>query len=405
MPNSAWNRRQFVAAASAAALRPDRILGANDRISVAVIGCGGRGLIGEVRPFAQETNTEIAAVCDTWRQQREKAAAAVKQASGKEPAMFIHYQDVLARKDVDAVLISAPDHTHCTILRDAVRAGKDAYVEKPLAMDMEELVETVDVVKGSDRVVQCGTQIRSFPSAAAGRNFVASGGLGKIFKIEQSRNDYRPYWHHYGERPIQEADVDWKAFLMHRKPRPWDPDQYTAWYGYRDFSLGPQTGFMSHFVDLVHFVTGAKFPKRVTALGGIFRWKDARTAPDSFEAILEYPEGFLVRYNTTFGTEENNYLKFFGVRGNMDATRWTQPWVLSPQPDDPDSLPRGARIPEAESTPHTKNWLECLRTRKQPNAPIEAGYQHAVACLMADMSWVQGTRMVYDPARRKVEAG
>ncbi len=406
MSDSNWNRRQFVAAAaSAAALQPQRVLGANDRLSVAVIGCGGRGLLREVLQFGHETNTEITAVCDVWRQQREAAAVAVKEKTGKEPRMVVRYQDVLAMKDVDAVLISSPDHQHCTMLIDAIGAVKDVYVEKPLAKNMKELVAAVGVVKKSDRVVQVGTQVRSFPASAAARAFVASGGIGKIFKIEQSRNGHRPYWHRYAERPVQESDVDWKGFLMHAKYRPWNADQFAGWYGYRDFSLGPQTGFMSHFVDLVHFITGAQFPKAATGYGGTFRWKDERTAPDSFEAVLEYPEGFLVRYSTTFGTDNNNFLKFFGTRGTIDATNWGKPWPVIPQRDEPDSVKPGATIPEMESTPHMKNWLECIRTRKQPNAPIDAGYQHAVACLMADESWVRGTRMVYDHARRKIVAG
>jgi predicted dehydrogenase len=405
MSDTNWNRREFVTAAAATVLRSERVLGANDRLSVAVIGCGGRGLLDEVLRFGEETNTEPTVVCDTWRQQREQAAAAVRGKTGKEPRMVVRYQDVLAMSDVDAVLISGPDHQHCTMLRDAIRAGKDVYVEKPLAMNMKELNEAVEVVKKSDRVVQVGTQMRSYASAVAARHFVAGGGLGAIFKIEQSRNNHRPYWHRYAERPVEEADVDWKGFLLHAKPRPWDARQYAGWYGYRDFSLGPQTGFMSHFVDLVHFITGARFPQRVTALGGIFRWKDAHTAPDSFEALLEYPEGFLVRYSTAFGTDGNNFLKFFGTRGVMDATNWTKPWVLSGQRGEPDSIQPGAVIPEAGSTHHMKNWLECIRSRKEPAAPIEAGYQHAVACLMADESWVRGTRMVYDEARRRIAAG
>ena len=404
MPDSTCNRREFIGASLAGWL-PRRVLGANDRLGVAVIGCGERGLLGEVLELAGEMNVEVMAVCDTWRQKREQAAAAVHEASGREPRALVHYQDVLAFEDIDAVVIGTPDHQHCTMLRDAVLAGKDVYIEKPLAMNMSELVEAVDAVKKSGRVVQVGTQVRSFPSSVAARAFVSSGGLGRIFKIEQSRNGYRPYWHRYAERPLRESDVAWEAFLMHSKPRPFNADQYAGWYGYREFSLGPQTGFMSHFVDLVHFITGSKFPNRVTAMGGTFRWKDARTAPDSVEALLEYPDGFLVRYNTTFGTEANSFLKFFGTRGVMDATEWDQPWKLSGQDGEPDSIPPGARIPEIDSTPHMKNWLECLRTRKEPNAPIEAGYQHTVACLMADESWVRGMRMTYDPVKRQIKAG
>ncbi|MEK7405575.1 MAG: Gfo/Idh/MocA family oxidoreductase [Acidobacteriota bacterium] len=401
------DRRQFVTAASAAALRPERILGANDRIGIAVIGCGRRGLLKEVLQFAKETNVEVRAVCDTWRPQREKAAADVTAAAGNQPEQFVRYQDVVARKEIDAVVIGTPDHLHCTHLIAAARAGKDAYVEKPLALNMKELIEAVDTVKKHDRVVQIGTQVRSFPTSAAGRAFVQSGGLGKIFKIEQSRNGYRPYWHGYGDRPVREEDVDWKGFLMHVKPRPFESQQYAGWYGYREFSRGPHTNLMVHFIDLVHYVTGAKFPKRVVTLGGTYRWKDAYSAPDSVETILEYPdEGFLVRYNSTFGTSANSFLKFIGTRGVMDATRWGSPWVISGEgTPDPDRIQPGAKIAEVESAPHMKNWLECLRTRQAPNAPIEAGYAHGVAVIMADEALIRGQRMVYDPAKREIRAG
>ena len=400
-------RRAFMGMTAAAALRPQRILGANDRIGICIIGCGDRGLLREVLQFAPETNVEIRAVCDTWRQQREKAVAAVREASGNAPEAFVRYPDLLARQEIDAVVIGTPDHQHCAQLTAAARAGKDAYIEKPLAMEMKELLEAVDEVKKRERVVQCGTQVRSFPTAAAARAFVASGGLGRILKVEQSRNSYRPYWHRYGERPVEESDVDWKGFLMHRKYRPFDADQYAGWYGYREFSRGPHANLMVHFIDLIHFVTGAKVPRRVVTLGGTYRWKDARTAPDSVETILDYAEeGFLVRYNSTFGTNAGSYLKFFGTRGVLDATRWGQPWLLTGEGSgEPDRVPPGATLPEVDSPHHMRNWLDCLRSRQPPNAPIDAGYSHSVAVIMADEALVRGTRLVYDPARRAIHAG
>ena len=195
---------------------------------------------------------------------------------------------------------------------------------------------------------------------------------------------------------------------MHRKQRPFDKDQYAAWYGYRDFSRGPHTNLMVHFIDLVHYVTGAKTPKRVVTLGGIYRWKDARNAPDSVETILEYPEGFLVRYSTTFGNSTNNFMKFIGTRGSIDATRWAwdKPWVLSGEGSgESDKIKAGETIPVAESTPHMKNWLECMRSRKQPNAPIDAGYSHSVAVIMCDEALVRGRRMVYDANKRTIHEG
>ena len=393
-----------------AALSTRNVLGANDRIGIGIIGCGRRGLLKEVLEFRQDTNVEIRAVCDTWRPQRDTAVAAVRDAAGTAPEQYVHYQDLLADKRINAVIIGTPDHQHCTILSAAMRAGKDAYIEKPLAMDMKELVETVDLVKKRDRVVQVGTQIRSLPASVAARAFVTSGGLGKILKVEQVRNGYKPYWHGYGERKVEESDVDWKAFLMHRKYRPFNADQYAAWYGYREFSRGPQTNLMVHFIDLMHYITGAQVPRRVASLGGIYRWKDQRNAPDSVECILEYPDngGFLVRYCTVFGTGAGNYLKFFGTRGVLDASRWRwdQPFQISSEGSgETDRIQPGAQIPPMESTPHMKNFLECVRSRKTPNAPIEAGYAHSVAVIMADEALVRGTRMVYDPNKRAIHAG
>jgi predicted dehydrogenase len=391
-------------AAGLTAAQAARAAGANDRIRIAVIGAGNRGLLDEALQFAAESNVEPVAICDTWRQHREEAAAKVQKTLGREPRQIMRSADVLASKDVDAVLISTPDHQHCTQLIAAIRAGKDVYVEKPLAMDMRELNATVDAVKRSDRIVQVGTQVRSWAPSVAGRAFVGSGGLGKVMKIEQSRNGYRPYWHSMAARPVAEADVDWRAFLMHRNFRSWNADQYAGWYGYREFSRGPHTNLMAHFVDLIHYVTGANYPTRVTAMGGTYRWKDARTAPDSIEVVLEYPEqGFLARYNSTFGTNANSFMKFIGTRGVMDATNWSKPWALSGEGStEPDRIRPGAQIPELPTTHHTKNWFDCMRSRKQPNATIDDGFGHSVACIMADESFVRGRRMTFDPAKRAI---
>lgn len=396
-----------IAASAASALSAQQVDGANDRLGIGILGCGRRNLLKEVLEFHRETNVEVRAVCDIWRQAREAAVEQVKEATAREPKAIHAYEDMFSMNDIDAVVIGTPDHQHCTQLVAAIAAGKDVYVEKPLAMNMEELIEAVDAVKKSDRVVQMGTQVRSFPTSKAGREFVQARQLGDIFKIEQSRNSYQPYWHRYGEREIAPEDTDWKRFLAGRREREWDPDQYAAWYGYREFSRGPHTNLMVHFIDLVHYITGARFPRRVMTTGGIYRWKDQRNAPDSVECVLEYAdEGFLVRYNTTFGISSNSYLKFLGTRGTLDATRWGDPWKISGEGiEDEDRIPEDTELAEVESTPHMKNWLECLRTRQQPNAPIDAGYGHSVAVIMADEALVRGRRMVYDHGKREIREG
>jgi predicted dehydrogenase len=283
-------------------------------------------------------------------------------------------------------------------------------VEKPLAMNMKELIRAFDTVKKSDRIVQMGTQMRSYSQAAGTREFLTSGQLGKILKIEQVRNGYKPYWSAYGgekymaEKP-EEADIDWKAFLGDRKSRQFDPQQYLGWYGFRDFSRGPHTNLMVHFIDLVHFVMNVQFPKRVVALGNTYRWKEAYDVPDSVEVALDYPEGFMVRYCTEFGNGAGNYAKWFGTRGTLDAQNLSpgRTWAASGDGSgEPDKLSAPVEMPKNEPVHHMQNWLDCIRARKQPIAPIEAGYAHSVAVIMADEALVTGRRVTYDHSRREI---
>lgn len=380
---------------------------ASDRILIGALGCGSRSrgaLMREVLKFAKESNVEIAAVCDIWKQAREQAAAMIEKVSGKEPKQVKNHEDLLAMKEIDAVIIATPDHQHSRMLAAAARAGKDAYIEKPLAMTMEELIEAVDAVKENNRIVQVGTQLRSYPSFTGCRAFVRTGALETISKISQVRNSYRPYWHGYVRR-IEESDTDWKAFLMGKPYRPWDPDQHTAWYGYRDFSSGPIGGFMSHFIDLVHYITGAKFPGCAVTIGGTYVWKDSRTVPDTIHTLLGYPEGFMVSYATSFGNGSGNYTKFFGTRGVLDCTDWNNPIVSGDGSDDPNRIKGSKPVPHVERPPHMLDWLNCLRSRNQPNASIDVGYQHAVACILSDRAYVEGRRMVYDREKREIRPG
>jgi predicted dehydrogenase len=413
MTNGA-NRREFLAGAGAlTAASYSRVLGANDRVQVANVGCGRRGLLKELIQIKDDAQLDVAAVCDTWKQKLAKASEQVKEFTGKTPLATARIDDVLSRKDIDAVVIGTPDHLHCTQLIEAIRAGKDVYVEKPLAMNMKELIRAYDVVKKSDRIVQIGTQMRSYPQSGGAKNFLAAGELGKVLKVEQVRNGYTPYWMSYGgdafinEKP-SESDIDWKSFLGDRKARPFDAVQYQNWYGYRDFSRGPHTNLMVHFIDLVHFVTNVQFPKRVVAMGNTYRWKESYDAPDSVEVALEYPEGFMVRYCTLYGNSANNYAKWLGTRGTLDAKNLSarEPWMASGDGSgEPDKLKSAIELPKVASVHHMKNWIDSIRSRKPPIAPIEAGYAHSVAVIMADEALTTGRRMTYDHSRREVVAG
>ncbi|MBI3281720.1 MAG: Gfo/Idh/MocA family oxidoreductase [Acidobacteria bacterium] len=391
----------------------NRVRGANERVRVANVGCGRRGLLRELIQIKDDAQVEVAAVCDTWKQKLEKAVEQVREFTGQAPFATARIHDVLARKDIDAVVIATPDHLHCTQLMEAIAAGKDVYVEKPLARNMKELIRAYDAVKKSDRIVQMGTQMRSYPQSAGAKTFLASGQLGKILKIEQVRNGYSPYWMSYGgetfqHEPPAEGDVDWKAFLGDRKARPFDPVRYQNWYGFREFSRGPHTNLMVHFIDLVHYVTDLRFPKRVVALGNTYRWKESFDVPDSVEVALEYPEGFMVRYSTRYGNSAGNFAKWFGTLGTLDAKNLSprETWMASGEGSgEPDKLASALELPKPETVHHMKNWIDCIRSRQQPVAPIEAGYAHSVAIIMADEALTSGRRMTYDHARREVAAG
>ncbi|HLV01339.1 MAG TPA: Gfo/Idh/MocA family oxidoreductase [Acidobacteriota bacterium] len=408
MKGKKLSRRQFVghSLAVSAALSYRNILGANDRITIGMIGCGNRcqgSLLKDILEFSRETNVEVVGICDTWRQMREKATEQVLAATGRKPSQYIRYHDLLAT-GVDAVVICTPEHQHCTQLIDAIRAGKDVYVEKPLGMTMDEISAAYDVVKASDRIVQNGTQIRSLPAAQAAKRLIAEGDLGVIVKAEQSRNGVRPFWYGYAERQVSRSDVDWEGFLMNVEKRPFDPKQYAGWYGFREFCRGPHTTQGLHFIDLVQYITGAGAPQYATAHFSQVHFKDGFTVPDSVEITYQYPEGFLVRYGQFFGNGSGRYLNIYGTGGQIDCSNWSWngQWKLSRNQAVEGEAFSGKDLPQVEGTPHMKNWLDCLRTRQQPIAPIEAGHAHAVAGILAEEANLRGRRMVYLPDLRKI---
>jgi len=411
------SRRQFLksASAGAAALTVSaasygRIAGANDRLSIGVIGCGRRGLkahMAGVHKYAKEQNLEITAVADPWRPRREAAAEQCKQWYGRPARAFVSYRDLLALDDVDAVMIASCDHQHTTHLEAAAKARKDVYCEKPLAMDVEKLKRACDAVKAAKVVCQIGTQVRSYPTSTGCRELYKTGVLGKVSRIEQVRNSTRPYW--YSRLADADAkDVDWKEFLMDAPPRPFRADHFTGWYGVRGFSDGPIPGLASHFVDLINYITGSTIPLSAVAQAGIFTWKDEHefTCPDQVEATWIYPEGFMVSYVTNFGNSTGNCIRFCGDQGTMSLTPWTRPTVTSAGGGKKSELKREETPVEPVDTPeHFLNWLQCIRSRGTPNASIEAGYPHAITVLMAVRAHDTGRRHVYDPDKREICEG
>ncbi len=422
------NRRKFfnktaklaaTAAVGGTALSYRHILGANDRISLGHIGIGNRGreLDWIASRLKDQQKVEMTAVCELWSVNRERAVAANEKYYGRAPRAFKYLEELLKLKDVDAVLISTPEHSHSPILKLAVEAGKDVYVEKPMGNVLEEAKTARDAVLARKRIVQVGTQHRSEPYPRAARELVQKGTLGEVSKVEIVWNYHGPRWRGRPEvKQIRAEDTDWPAWLMTKPVRPFDPQLYFEFRLYKEFSSGIADQWMSHGIDLVHFFLDGSFPRSVVAHGGIFAWHDGRENPDTFQALVEYPRGFLVSYSTSFGNDAESFTRYMGKNstlvniGGEGSPRYQLVEEKGTHEDDADvygkrtakyvTLPGETGLPPTgigdEDLHHMENWLECLRNRQQPHSTVEHGYAHSVACIMAARAYWTGKKQYWD---------
>jgi predicted dehydrogenase len=386
-----------------------RSIGANDRIRIGIIGCGDRGRTAHmtgIKAHLAETNFEIVALADPWRVAREQANGLVKEWFGRDAKQFVSYRDLLAMDGLDAVMIASPDFHHTTHLEAAAKAGKHIYAEKPLATELDKLIRAVDATKAAGTVVQVGTQLRSLPGIVGARDLLKSGVLGKLSFIDEVRNSEKPYWYNYIDRDVRAEDVDWKEFLGDRPKRPFNRGQYAGWYGHYEFCQGPVPQWGAHFLDMAHFITGAGFPESCMCTGGIFTWKDEHkfTTPDCVTASWVYPEGFMIRSSNNFGNGFGNTRKFYGDRGVLKVDNWNAPTYSAEGGPKRDGNIRGQNEVKPVARPdHFLNWLQCMRTGETPHASIDAGYQHAIAVLMAVKSYDTGRKTIYDHATRTIK--
>jgi predicted dehydrogenase len=293
-------------------------------------------------------------------------------------------------------------------LEAAAKAKKHAYCEKPLGMDLEQLRRACDAVKAAGIVVQISTQSRSEPGVRGSKKFLESGALGKISRCEECRNGKQPNWYKRLTRlPMKESDLDWAEFLKPRPMRPFNGLLFAGWYGYREFCSGSIGQFMSHFIDMVHFITGAGFPTSAVAQGGTFLWKDEYhfDCPEQVQTALIYPEGFMVSYSTNFGNASGNRTVIYGTDGVLDLGSHARPMASGAGAIQPGRLAKETPVERIDCPDHFLNWLQCLRSGQTPIAPIDAGYQHSIACILSDRAYETGRRQVYDPQTRQVREG
>src|SRR6185369_3729655 len=319
----AMTRRTLLAAGASlgmTALSYGRVAGANDRISMAHAGVGNRGreLASVVADLKDRHNVEMTAVCDLWSVNRERAAKTASQVYGRARRSFQYFEELLALKDVDAVIISTADFQHAPLLQWAAEAGKDAYCEKPMANVLDEAKAARDAVRLHKRVVQIGTQHRSEPYQQAVRELIVGGALGRVSKVEVVWNYHGPRWRGRPEvKQIREEDTDWRKWLLSKPYRPFDPRAYFEFRLYQEFSSGIPDQWMTHAADMVHYLLDDHFPSSVVAQGGVYAWRDGRENADTFQALLEYPKGFLMSYSTSFGNDSDSFTRIMGERGTL----------------------------------------------------------------------------------------
>lgn len=390
-------RRDFLRGASAAtALSYSRVLGANDKIHLGVIGCGDRGRH-DMSQFQINSSVDVTAVCDIYGEQIDKARQKATSARN-----FSDHRKLLEMKDVDAVLIATPDHWHAQTTIDALNAGKDVYCEKPLTLKIEEGPQIVKAARVNERICQVGMQQRSGKHyLQAKREYLDSKRLGKITLA-------RTWWHgnsyHLRRAPAslqsKPSNLDWARFLGPLKWRDYDPQQYFNWRAYLDFGGGQVTDLFTHWIDVVHMFMGQDIPTSAVAAGGVYAYKDGRTAPDTINVLLEYPSDLTATFEATLapgitgaavemcGTEGRLYID----RGHFEfhpAGKNAQPVVVKAEPQD-------------MTLDHVNNFLDCVRSRKLPNGDVLIGHRSAQASHLGNIAYMQKRRLAFDPVREEI---
>ena len=387
-------RREGIQAAALTALSYSRVLGANDRVQFGLIGCGERGLY-VASLFQKNAEVDVRAVCDVFG---DRTAKAVAQAAGAQP--FADHRRLLEINGLDAVLIATPDHWHKAIAIDALNAGKDVYVEKPLTRLREEGPEIVRAARVNDRVCQVGMQQRSGEVYLEARErFVRSGLLGKISHVDC-------VWHGGANRtlpaePAQKpANLDWVRFLGPLKYRDWNPAQYLDFRAFLDFGGGKLTDFGAHWIDVAHMFMDQDGPlSAVAACGVYYDQRDGRTAPDTISALFEYPGGFTVSFISLAVDNGPAYkVEFLGANGRLLVDRNHYEFRAAEKGAEPVIQ----RFPGDITTQHVRNFLDCCRSRKLPNADVYIGHRAAQAALLANQSYLEKRRIRFDPQREEV---
>ncbi len=379
------NRREFLytGTATAAAMSAHsyaRVLGANDRVGLGVIGLGRRGAIVS-GGFLADPRVQIVAVCDIYDAMTSHFLARLPK-DAVRPHSYVPYQELLAQKDVDAVLISTPDHLHVTIATAAMTAGKDVYLEKPTLHHWDERTKLLDAEKQYKRIVQCGMQQRSGSHySQAKREIFGQKKLGDVVLV-------RAVWHNFPwqcrnivNKP-KPAGLDWPLFEGPAPRVPYETVRYTAWRYFPDYGNGLLADIMTHWVDVAQWMLDNPNPENAVALGGIYKLHDGRVNPDTVSAIVQY-DGWNFNFESSVLPIRNDHPSVFfeGTQGTLDLSR--EGYTFTPNEGE------AVRVNSTESLEraHTKNFLDAVISGAKVNAPVRAGIEASLPVQMALQSY------------------
>lgn len=413
-----------------------RIMGANDRVRVGVVGYSSRArgsLIPSFLKHTEKKNFQLVGVSDIWNQRRAEGVAALSEECGHAIKEYRNNEELYDSGDCDAVIISTADFQHALHTVEAVEAGCDAYVEKPFANTMADARMALKSVESSDRVIAIGTQRRSARNYHLANAFLNSGDFGDICMVEMSWNVNQPgRWRRINEwKDLTENDVDWKRFLMNRPWEPFDARKFREYRLFWPYSSGIPDQWMVHQIDTIHWFTGLPRPRSVVANGGIYMWNDGRENFDTMTAVFDYgplndmTKGFQVVYssrqtNSAGGTKEiyysnggtldlstNQVSADGGLTERRASAMGMKPFLLDEQ-----QLMEAVQIETGADTgvdnateANMVNWMNCVRDRARPNADIMAGYSHSVALCMTIAALHTGKRITFDDKKQEVVVG
>ncbi len=415
-------RRDFLK--TAAALSAPAILkaqGANDKVQIGWIGAGSRGYhcLDQMYKGVKD-KVNVVSVCDTFTGNLARGKDRIQTMGGNSPKTYNDYRELLEDKSIDTVFIMTPEHLHYPMFMAALKAGKNIYVEKPLAHTIEEGFEMVRAAEKSGKVVQVGTQNRSSSLYKKAKEMVEQGMLGDVhyvraFWYRNSAPD-NPAWRYVIPPEANESNTDWQKFLGPAPKRAFDLHRYYQWRLYWDYSGGISTDLLVHQTDITNFVCGKTVPLSCMASGGVYRWTDKtddRDVPDTLSAIYEYSNAFQINYSCYFGNNQFGYgEQFCGTEGTLEVMN-RKDLHFYPQTLDGKASPAVMARKEVHLNGpndfgeqdgvinHIRNFIESVRGNEKPIAPPVAGQQAAISGHMATLSFRNGKKIMWDEKAQK----